>query len=106
MTKAQERKQQQETALEVLRAALPIGSTVYTVLRHVSQSGMRREITAHYVADGEVRWINVGTALGYRLGSHNGWVLNGTGMDMGFDLVYNLSRALHGDGYALSHRWL
>jgi hypothetical protein len=32
--------------------------------------------------------------------------VGGAGMDMGFHVVYGLSRVLHGDGYAVGQEWL
>ncbi len=95
-----------------LRALLPAGTTVYTNLRHVSASGMSRIISLH-VIDSEahdIRTINAdaATVLGYRVtevrNSGRGVLVRGTGMDMGFHLVYSLAGALYGDGYALDHR--
>lgn len=91
------------------------GSTVYTVLRSVSSSGMTRQISL-LVAHGEeitdITYYAAG-ALGESLYERNGSrsiKVNGAGMDMGFYLVYNLSSVLfHGEeraGYKLSHRWL
>jgi hypothetical protein len=37
---------------------------------------------------------------------HNSIVCNGCGMDMGFDLVYNLSSVLYGDGYKIKQEWI
>ena len=113
------------------------GDTVYTVLRHVSQSGMSRNISLMVIKDNEVRHIDYSTHIltGYPLAKHEGVKIGGCGMDMGFALVYDLSRALYGsgyecigdkcpsnfhvnnrdkriteqihkDGYALKHRWL
>lgn len=102
-----------DEALAQLRNFAPEGSTVYTVLRHVSQSGMTRYISAFVIIDDEP------VRLDYLLTQIVGWKpsnrqynrpdgvkVTGTGMDMGFHLVYTLAHAVYGDGYKLSHRWL
>lgn len=127
--------------LEILKP----GDTVYTVLRHVSRSGMRRRISLFYfkAADhGEVSplWLDGYAAQVLDLQhpadskAGDGLSIDGAGMDMGFHLVYSLSRVLfngycdgsprgkrgrhvpHSNngpaceyrdgGYALQHRWL
>lgn len=117
-------KAEKEEQLARLRAWLPKGSTVYTVLESVSRSGMSRQIRllAHGRDDsgkialdpnGEPYFIhpNYGASviLGWpqaKQGNGDGIKVSGCGMDMGFHLAYSLSCALHGDGYALNHRWL
>ena len=88
--------------------------TVYTVLRHVSQSGMSRDISLKTVEDGQIRDITytVAIALGEKPKDKNGQRVirvNGCGMDMGFHLVYSLSSVLYPNedraGYKLSHEW-
>lgn len=119
-------------ALAELRALCPPGTTVYTILRSVSRSGMTRVITPFILdpVDGKpisiVRFVRpilnypTAEALG-----HVGLKVGGCGMDMGFHLVNALSYALHGHthpevaqhmalkpgdlerpGYTLNHRWL
>lgn len=94
-----------------LQSMLPQGSTVYCILRSVSSSGMQRQISLYCIHDGELRNIDgyVSDLLGRKIGKKDGIICNGCGMDMGFDLVYNLSFALFdGDraGYNLRHSWL
>jgi len=63
--------------------------TIYTVIRHVSASGMQREISVRMIDGGRIislDWL-VSNALGVRIGNHNGLVVKGCGMDMGFHLV-------------------
>lgn len=97
-TKAQ--KAEREEAIASLREILPPGTTIYTALRHVSRSGMQREISLHIVEDGGIRWISgyAARAMGARLGKRDGIIAGGCGMDMGFHLVNNLSYALYPDG--------
>jgi hypothetical protein len=125
-----------DQAITTLRGLLPVGTTVYTILRHCSRSGMQRVIELvipmtrddGHVGIRSISWL-VAQATGWRLdtGKHNGLVARGCGMDMGFALVYELGRALYpsgfscppdrarnGDasgwdadgGYALEHEWL
>lgn len=88
--------------LAELRAMLPPGSTVYTVLRHRSASGMSRSISCHAVADGRIVGLDwyVARATGRAIDQKNGGVkVGGCGMDVGFHLVYTISRALYPDGF-------
>lgn len=107
LTKAQQR----EVAISTLRQILPAGSTVYTILRHVSQSGASRSISLVAVANGEIEDLDfyVARALDYRVDQkNNGLKVRGGGMDMGFHVVDSLSRTLSGpqERYALNHRWI
>lgn len=101
---------ERDEARERLRELLQHGDTVYTVLRHVSRSGMSRVIDLYVIKDNRPVWLSghVGHALGYsRDKTWSGIRVNGGGMDMGFDVVYNLSSSLfEGDGYALKHDWM
>lgn len=111
---------------ETLHELLKPGDTVYTVLKHVSASGMSRSIQLKTVVDGDIVDItyHAARAMGDKIDQkHGGIKIGGCGMDMGFALVYALGRALwpngtpepHGTrngepdsagGYALKQRWL
>jgi len=109
-------KQEKAEAIEKLREWLPKGSTVFTILEHVSRSGMSRSIrvVVPYVIEGtkSVEFIHPNHSIAVTLDwsrskrPHEGIRVGGCGMDMGFHLVYSLSSVLYGDGYALNHRWL
>jgi hypothetical protein len=110
-------------AIERLLRTVEPGDTVYTIARHVSRSGMQREISLVAVdrsaivlpvesRDGIAKlgrealttidyWA--ARALGYRIGTHGGIVVGGCGMDMGFLLVYNLGRTLWPHGTDKPH---
>lgn len=91
---------EQEEAAANLRELLPPGSTVQTILRHVSRSGMTRAISP--VVNGEdVTWLVCRAFPRYfkRNARHDGITMEGCGMDMGFALVYELSHALYPDGF-------
>lgn len=89
---------ERETARKELSAILKPGDTVYYVLRHVSRSGMQREISLF--AEG-MRCLDyhVARLLDMRRGKRDGLVVTGCGMDMGFHLVYNLSRVLFHEAF-------
>lgn len=122
-----------QEAIDHLRSILKPGDTVWTDLRSVSRSGMSRKIGVHFfeVRDGKIErwWLTrfVATATGYRFDEKTECLsVSGCGMDMGFAVVYDLSRALfpegfkvegtgrNGDksgwdndgGYALKQRWI
>lgn len=108
-TKAQQAEQDRDEARGYLRGFVAQGDTAWTVLRHVSASGMSRSISLVLVHDGEPQDVShlVARAIGRKIHrTRYGIACNGAGMDMGFDLVYTLSVALFEDGYALRHRWL
>lgn len=103
-TKAETEKQE---AIERLRQWVEPGDTVYTILRSVSRSGMNRKIGIVLLKqsdNGELVDLHpnhaVSKACGYRLmtGAWGAISVNGAGMDMGFDVVYNIGRALWPDG--------
>lgn len=97
-------------SLDTLRRWIPKGTTIYTVLRAVSRSGMRREIGVLIIPadDPQPLCMHYHTArvLGLSIGKRDGVIVHGAGMDMGFDLVYRLGCQLFGDGYALRHEWI
>jgi hypothetical protein len=91
------------------------GTKVYTIMRHVSSSGMSRNISLVIANGDEVIDITyyAAHALGDKLiesKGHRAIRVNGCGMDMGFDLVYNLSSVLFTGqeraGYVLKQGWL
>ena len=121
-------KQDVTEARERLLTLLKPGDTVYTVLRHVSRSGMQRRISLYAIVDGQPAGLDWAAAAVIGANLHrdrDGIVVGGCGMDMGFHLVYNLGCALwpKGDGvtatgrngstkpeydggYLLNHRWM
>ena len=99
MTKNQTDRQ---NAIERLREWLKPGDTVHTIIRHVSASGMTREIGIVLIGkDGETRHPNfaVADALGLKIGKRDGVRIGGCGMDMGFEIVYSIGRALWPNGF-------
>ena len=116
---------ERETARKELLKILKPGDTVYCVLRHVSRSGMQREISLFTEGMRNIDWY-AARVLEMRRGKRDGLVVGGCGMDMGFATVYELSYALFpmgfkvegrgrnndtsgwdkDGGYALKHRWI
>lgn len=100
LSKAQQA--ERDAAIVELRSTFPPNSTVTVVLRHVSRSGMERAISVIGPDLRDVSWL-VARATGFKMhGKHEGLKVGGCGMDMGFHVVYTLSRTLYGDGYTCS----
>lgn len=120
---------EKEDAVRWLCDVLSPGDTVYTVLRHVSSSGLTRAISLFVARNDEILDISyfAAKALGLPLDRRHGGVrISGCGMDMGFELVHSLGRLLWPQGfrtpagylrngpadyepdggYALRHKWL
>lgn len=102
MTKKELEEKKQEDAKEKLRELLPVGSVVYTILKHVSRSGMMRVISAYIYPEGSPHClddlIETATNMKYNY-KHEGIQMSGCGMDMGFALVYGLSYSLYPNGF-------
>lgn len=100
---------ERQEAIAKLRQWLKPETTVYTVLRSVSASGMSRTLDLYVVVEGDILRItwSVAKALDATYDrKKEALKVMGYGMDMGWDTVYHLSYAVLGDGYALKHRWL
>jgi len=117
--KQSERNTERDEAIKQLREWIPRSSTIYTILRHRSASGMTRVIGLVVFKDGQDIHPNYSAskALGWALDKNReGIRVSGCGMDMGHHLVYSLSQLLYGwneDGsynaegaYSLKQRWL
>lgn len=108
-------KAERDEAITRLRLWLPVGSTVYCVIRHVSRSGMRRHISLlGFEYDATRDPVIMDRHYSYNAAKAMGWgytekgsaalIVCGCGMDMAFHSVYTLAQVLHGDGYALKSR--
>ena len=116
----------QATARDYLLEMVKPGTTVYTNLRHVSDSGMTRWLDVYIVEDNQISNITglvcKAADLTYCNRRHS-LKIGGCGMDMGWQVVYNLGCSLwpsgtpaphsvrNGEpdtcgGYALKHQWL
>ena len=95
--------QQAETAnhITMLQTMLEPGTTVYTVIRHVSSSGMSRNIDVYAMVDNEPRNISylVADVTDTPLSKDGSLRVTGCGMDMGFHIAYTLSATLYRDGF-------
>jgi len=122
---AEGKRQYESSARARLLKILKPNDTVYTVLRHVSQSGMSRRIDLYVIKQNKPVYISgyASMVMDRKLHDRGGIVVGGCGMDMGFSLVYDLGSILwpngtkkpHGTrngqpdnagGYALKHEWL
>lgn len=97
-------------SIKELRKLLPRGSTVYTIVRHVSSSGMFRIIDMFIVRKNRVQMISPSllreVGFPYKKDKRvDGYRISGVGMDMGFSMVYTLSIKVWKDGYALKQEW-
>lgn len=102
-------KADKDHSLEMLNKFLNKNQTVYCVLRHVSRSGVRREIALFVIHENRMQVISgwVSDVLEMPINRDNlGIKIDGCGMDMGFHVVYNLASVLYGNGYQLKSEWL
>lgn len=96
------KKQDKQEAIDTLLNQFELwpGDTLFTTCKHVSRSGMYRRISVFAMVNGEPRNISwhVAQVLGDRYRQDDQTVgVSGCGMDMGFHLVYSLSRVLFGE---------
>lgn len=104
-----EKQAERAEALTQLRALCPPGTTVYTILRSVSRSGMSREISVLVQSGGRFLHPNYSVSLvtGHRL-NRKGWrdalISKGCGFAHAETLVQDLSHALYGDDTSLLHQ--
>ena len=101
ITKKQQAVNERNEAIERLHEWIKPGDTVYCILRHRSSSGMSRRISFAVSRDGSIVSIDwlIARALNYQIHEHGGLKVSGCGMDMGFHVVYNLSRTMFRDGF-------
>ena len=104
MSKKTDKQLERMEAITKLQGMLKPGFRVYTILRHVSSSGMSRDISVAIGAGNDIQDITwyVSRAMGETLRDskgHRAIRVGGCGMDMGFNLVYNLSRTLFPNGF-------
>jgi len=102
LTKSEEAAQLKAWALDKLQGWMPVGTRVYTVLRHKSSSGMSRCIDLFIIQNGEICNISYYASIvtGWKINrTHGGLVLSGGGMDMGHHAVYTLGRILFPGGF-------
>ena len=75
---------------------------VYTIVKHVSRSGLNRLIDCYVIREGIPQ--NITASVAELLERKADWkCVKCLGMDMEFELVYSVAQALYGDGYQLNH---
>lgn len=104
-----------DQSIKKLRTMICPGDTVYTVLRHVSSSGMNRRIDVYIMQNNVPLCItgHVSNITGWKVSDKGGLMVGGCGMDMGFHTVYTLSHYIFWDeaektdaGYYVKHEWI
>lgn len=101
ISKAQAKRDEIARLKAQLAKWLPPGSTVYTILKTVSRSGMYRHVAVLISVDGSLTNIsaNVATVLDWRWHDDGSVGVSGCGMDAGFHLVHTLSYVLYPNSY-------
>lgn len=86
------------------------GKVVFTVLRHCSASGLSRSISLYYIdKTGYPELLDRDAALILDMpldADHEGILVKGAGMDMGFWLVDALFKAVGRDSKNIKQMWL
>lgn len=91
-------KSDRQAAIERLREWVKPGDTIHTILRNTSRSGMSRTISPVVNSEDISFWV--ARALDMSIDQDRGGIkISGCGMDMGFALVYDLSRTLFPNGF-------
>jgi hypothetical protein len=106
MTKKEKEKLE---AIKHLKQFIKKGDTIFTKIEKVSTSGMYRHIKVISIKKNNPSYWSyyVAKILEWSYKDKTNAVgVGGCGMDMGFHLVYTLSRILFKDGYALKQRWI
>tara|TARA_R110002074_G_scaffold366526_3_gene540485 strand:+ start:197 stop:472 length:276 start_codon:yes stop_codon:yes gene_type:complete len=83
--------------------------TIYSIINHVSKSGMTRHISFFKIIDNEPEYINheINNLLDYKFNkNYNSLVVGGCGMDMAFHVVYQYGKVKHDNGYHYKSRIL
>lgn len=77
------------------------GDKVYIVLRNISRSGMSRRMDFYLFRKGQLLYVtpHVAQITDNRQHSDGTLKVGGCGMDMGFAVVYDLSRKLFPNGF-------
>lgn len=73
--------------------------TVYGIVRHVSSSGMSRDIDLYIIRDNNLVYLTgyASTVLGYPMSKNRGMKVSGCGMDMIFHCVSSIAYAIGRD---------
>ena len=104
------KEQEKQEAIATLLTLVKPNDIIYTDIKSVSSSGMSRQIACYIAYNNEqgqarvkeVTWY-VGRACDLKIGSKDGLLVGGCGMDMAFSVVYNLGRTLWPNGTSEPH---
>ena len=99
---------EKQQAIQYLKEHIKKGDTLFTIVTKVAKSGMSRNIKVLDIKEGNPSYWNyyIAKVLDYKLKEDGTIRVQGCGMDMGFHLVYTLSKVLFDDGYAIKQRWI
>lgn len=91
-----------------LQKYVKAGTTLYTVIRKVSPSGMSRCIDVYAIEDNKPVYLSgyASNVLGWKMSKDRGIVVSGCGMDMGFHLVSQLCYACGVNYQDVRQEWL
>ncbi len=98
-------KEETQESREFLLKYLSPGTKVYTIVTHVSRSGMMRRIKPFTIINNEpydLSWQIARLGLFQRKYPNDDLTVYGCGMDMCFHLVYELGRDLYPEGFTLA----
>ena len=85
--------------IDKVKTMLENVDTVYGIVRHVSASGMSRDIDLYIIADNRPVYLTeyASTILDYPMAKNRGMKVGGCGMDMVFHCVSSLAYAIGHD---------
>lgn len=85
--------------IDKVKTMLENVDTVYGIVRHVSASGMSRDIDLYIIKDNRLVYLTgyASTILGYPMSKNQGMKVGGCGMDMVFHCVSSLAQAIGRD---------
>jgi hypothetical protein len=98
--------QQQLAVLADLHHMLPPGSTIWSLHRRSSASGMTHWFDFYTIRDNELIWLTYQICIACRYPydtKHEALKTTGGGMDMAFQVIYNLGQAMWPEGTPEPH---
>lgn len=101
LTQAQQKRNDQASAANRLRLILPIGSTIYSVQRWTSRTGMSARFEFFAVSNGRIENITglICIVQDFKRHDNDGIQVNGTGFSKGGQIVEDLGVALFPEGF-------
>jgi hypothetical protein len=103
------KERERQEAIDQLRKYMTPGSTVLTILRKVSTSGMTRWIDVHVIVNNQPLRFTWTVAIALELPydkKQEALKIKGCGLNVDFDVTYRIAQLLHAKGDALNHQWL